>query len=283
MMCCLTIPLLLCSCEKRANKDLLTFEDIKIIEYDKNFKLSSLIKAADGYKPTDFIINDDNSLIMLPNQEKIMINYTHEVFDLGDREFIYVYRHTNYPIKLKIVDTTAPQIECEEEYIVGKDNEYFDLERLITISDNYYDSDEIDLFFNGGYDITKVGEYDVEIIAKDKKENQAKKKVKIIVKDDSVNIPTYETNHSESTTTNDNNQPNISNTPSSDSQNHQTSSYIPSNKSFLIDNYDSFESCMQAARNYVDECFNQGFIGKADVTVITQDGIDIGYQVIFYN
>ena len=288
LICCLVIALLLGGCEKRANKDLLTFQDVKIVEYDKSFKLSSLLKKADGYESKDFIINDDDSLITLPNQEKIMINYTHEPFDLGEKEFIYVYQSTNYPIKIKIVDTTAPKIECEKEYIVNRNNEYFDLERLISISDNYYDDNEINLFYNGGYDITKVGEYEVETIAKDKKKNEAKKKVKIIVKDESADVPTYEPNLDENTTSSGNNPPDTSNTPSSSNgnsnpQSSQTSNYTPSNRSFLVDNYGSFENCMQEARNYVNNCFNQGFIGQADVIIITQDGIDIGYQVVFTN
>lgn len=78
-----------------------------------------------------------------------------------------------------IMDDIPPVLEVKNTYEVEVDNEYFDLKREVSATDNF--STDINIFINGTYDVTKVGNYKVSVSASDESGNIDKKDVTISV------------------------------------------------------------------------------------------------------
>ena len=102
---------------------------------------------------------------------------------LGEKSVDVLYvkgaKQDVYTVKIKIVDTTKPVIECEDtiELYVGSD---VDVSELGEVTDN--SKEEIEPVITGDYKLDTEGEYKVTIKAKDSSGNEATKDVKIIVK-----------------------------------------------------------------------------------------------------
>lgn len=284
----------LMGCELREGNNEILFIDEKVIVYDDDFKVSSLIKSIQNYKASDFDIEKDDSVIRLPNNKTVMVNYAKDEIKLGDVTFSFKYNGSIYQKKVTFIDNVAPIITCLSSYDVEKGNKYFDLENLIETKDNYTDEKNIELFFNGSYDINKVGKYNVEVLAYDEQKNVSKKNVTVNVKDEKVendyqkpsnSNQNSSSNHSQSQNKNPSNssKENHSSNSSSDKKkpSHSTSNYKPQSKSFTIDTYSSFEECLKACENYIYEAQRKGFVGYARAEPIQRDGLNIGYKAVF--
>lgn len=97
---------------------------------------------------------------------------------LGAMQIKYTYDKQHFVNTFEIVDTKAPTIYSpKDEFEVEIDNEYFDIEKEVKISDNY--DNEFFKEIKQNIDKSKVGEYDVEIKAKDNSGNESSKKLKV--------------------------------------------------------------------------------------------------------
>ncbi len=102
---------------------------------------------------------------------------------LGEKSVDVVYVRNNkkevYTVKINVVDTTKPEIECEDKielYVGQKVN----LEGLGKVTDN--SKEEIKPVITGDYKLDTEGEYKVTITAKDSSGNEATKEVTVVVK-----------------------------------------------------------------------------------------------------
>lgn len=280
--------LMLCGCELRENKkDEIEFISDKEIEYSRDFKISSLVNKVGEFAKSDFTYNEDDTLITLPNGKNVMVNYKNKKIKLDTIEFSFRYEDRIYTKKVLIKDTTPPKIECRNSYDVQKNNEYFILENIIKCTDNYTLEHNIQLYFNGTYDIKKKGKYMVQIIAYDEKKNKSQKDITINVVENEVkddytsndNLTNKKTQSSNNTNSNTNKGNSSSSKPNTSKGN---ASYIPKEKDFTIDNYSDFDICLQKCTEYIEECINNGYRGKAKAEPIEKEGITIGYRAVFY-
>lgn len=279
-------------CEKKVNNSEIKFIEEDRIEYSKDFKISNLIKSVDDYTSEDFNISDDDTIITLPNGKTVAINTENKEIELDTIRFKFKYNNENFIKEILIEDTTAPIINSEETYTVSVGNKYFDLKNIISAEDNYTDSNDIELFYNGDYDIDKVGTYEIEVIAYDGKKNRATKKINVIVEGNkeenavneslsSSNENTVGNNFNSNTNTSLSSESEVINNPSSGSSATVKPNYIPEEKIFTIDTYSSFDECYQACQSYIMECMNNGYQGTGSAEPIKRDGVYIGYKAIF--
>lgn len=292
VICLLLIVILLSGCETQKSKQSLKFIEDEILEYDRSFKVSDLLLNVDNFDRDDFIIKEDDSLITLPNQKNVMINYTKKEIDLDTINFCFRYSSKNFYKKITIQDTTPPDIECQESYQVQIGNEYFNLSSLIKATDNYSDEKDIEFYFNGSYDVNTAGVYQIEIIAYDTKKNKQTKTVDIIIgekQDDNVTNSDQPQNNTDTTLPNPPNT-GLNNSEQSTQENVPSytppptppvNNYQPKNKSFTIDTYDTFNECFNAAQAYINQCISNGFTGTANINPIKKDGLNYGYEVTF--
>lgn len=131
-------------------------------------------------KLLDFVNNPRNDTIISKNKE---IDTT----TLGVQKLKIEYKNRNnkkntFEFSIKVVDTTKPVIKCESVIKVPVNT----TEIKIEVTDN--SKEEIKAIIEGNYDLTKIGEYKVNIVAKDSSGNKSSKKVTI-----KVEAPTYKT------------------------------------------------------------------------------------------
>lgn len=283
--------LMLSGCQIRKSNHSITFTDDKVIEYTSDFKISDLIKAVDSYGRSDFKINEDDTLITLPNGKTVSINVTNKKIKLDTIKFDFRYMNETYTKEVIIQDTTAPSIDCKDVYEVALGNEYFSLEKLISSKDNYTIDSEVEIYFNGTYDVNKEGDYQVQIIAYDMKKNKTEKTVKIIVKEEEpiiIEKPSEYQGESSSknseSISNNGNHNNFDEAQKSNSEvsSQQNNNYIPETRKFTIESYASFDECMSACQTYINECLNNGYTGKAVAEPIKENDVYIGYKAVFY-
>ena len=283
-ICYILIPFTISGCQLRESNHSITFIEDNTIEYSSDFKVTDLIESVDSYTKDDFKISDDDSLITLPNGKTVSVNVTNKEIKLDTIRFDFRYMNENFSKEIIIQDTTAPQIECKNVYEVKLGNEYFLLENLISCSDNFTSNQEIEIFFNGSVDVNKAGDYNIQIIAYDQKKNKSEKTVKVTVKEEVsviVEVPSESSNNNNSNNNSNSNANNTTQNSNSGSTSKANSNYTPSSKTFTIDTYSSFDECMQACQNYINECMNKGYQGRATAEPIKENGVYIGYKAVF--
>ena len=278
---CLKIMFLLlfCSflygCKDSKQDNYIQFIKDDVIEYSNDFKISSLIEKVENFTYKDFSINQNDTILTLPNKEEVLINVSKKKIKLDTIEFIFKYKDKSYKKRVLIKDSTSPKIECLNKYEVEKGNKYFVLENLISCKDNCSSEDEIKLFYNGNYDIDKIGKYSIEIIAYDKEKNKSSKNILIDVVDRKVN-----TQYIKPKQDNTPNEPYSSNKDDKVIKRKKTG-YKPKTKQFTINKYDSFDICLKECEKYINTCIDNGYRGKANAIPIKKNGLYIGYQAIF--
>lgn len=295
--------LFLTGCEVRENNHSIQFISDEVIEYSRDFKAIDLIEKVDDYSKNQFKINDDKTLITLPSGKTVSINVSNKSIKLDTIRFEFKYLNKSYFKEVVIQDTTPPLIDCKDEYEVELKNEYFDLRNLIQCTDNFTDEHDIEIYFNGNYDVNKEGTYTVQVLAYDEKRNMTSKNVNIIVKKGAVTEIVIQSpsggNDGQNTTGNKKpaEKPNNTTPPSnakpsgnggntstakpSDNQKPSKPSYKPETRTFTIDVYGSFDACLNACQNYINECMDKGFVGRASAEPIKKDDVYIGYQAVF--
>lgn len=285
------ISLFLIGCQTRTN-DKITFIDDDEIEYTSDFKVADLIIKVNDYDKDTFVFNDDYSILTLPDNTTVKINSDNKTIELDTINFSFTYKSKKYYKKIKIKDTTPPEINCKTSYEVGLGNEYFDLSNLINCSDNYTKEEDIEIYFNGDYNLEKEGKYVVEVIAYDQKDNKATKEITVDVKDSDVpedysDTQTEKTDKSEKIASKKKEKKsnasaeNKSKQENKQENKNEKSNYIPSSKTFRIEDYGTFDACLNACQNYIDSCMAKGYQGVAKAQPVQENGIYVGYTAIF--
>lgn len=231
---------LLAGCQLREQPQYLTFIKDTEIEYDKNFNFCSLVEEADGYGKDEFTFHENS--IELPNGRTVMCNTDKKENSIGSMKIAFMYRNVEQMISIKFIDTTAPVFtDLKKEYVVQKDNEYFQLNQLIHATDNY--DSTVPIYFNGAYDLHTVGEYPIEVIAEDSNKNSSKAATVVIVQDNSDKVVS---SSPESPATDEDEKDTVKNTPGSSTGNMKKES-----KKFDIDDYEDFNACLAACNKYI--------------------------------
>lgn len=270
-------------CELKEQKNYINFVQKQEIEYSHSFNSCSLITSVEGYASKDFHI--ENDIIKLPNGKTVMCNTENKEPKLDTIKYTYSYRGSTQNFRIKMIDKSKPIIKnLKKEYVVQIGNEYFDLKNLIEVSDNY--DKNVKLYFNGNYDVNKVGSYELEVIAEDCNKNKTIAKTKVIVKN---NLSTdEEKNNNYSSSDSEKNSQKVVESIKNDisdkgiydkKEENKTENSLPRNISketrrFSIDDYNSFDECMNACNLYI-----QGNNGMC--IPYKKDGLNAGYEAVF--
>lgn len=164
----LSIILFVCGCNKIKVKEKL--------EYEINSQVTI----------SDLVVPDDNITLLEPK----------ELVDtsvLGEHKVIIKYLNKRDVDKyktviVKIVDKTKPTIECSDKITIIKGKK-LDISDYAKVKDN--SKEKIKPTIDGKYDLNKVGDYKVSIIAKDSSGNASNKKITISVKNYSIKTSGY--------------------------------------------------------------------------------------------
>lgn len=105
------------------------------------------------------------------------------LIDIGEYTMIIKYKKQDVSIKIVIKDTIAPKFTKTENIIeLEKDNKDIDLTTYFKAED----LDDVKLTIEGEYDLSKVGEYNLKLLASDSSNNQASKDFILKVKEKEV-------------------------------------------------------------------------------------------------
>lgn len=278
MICCC---FLLAGCQLRERQHYLSFVPDEEIEYSDDFNSCSLIESADGYKKEQFEVVEEDK-IKLPNGKTIMCNTEKKQPTLDTVKYTFSYRNQEEVKRIRFIDTMKPEFtSIKEEYIVQKDNEYFKLNSIIEVKDNY--DKKLELFFNGKYDVSKTGTYEIEVVAEDSSKNRASEKVRVIVKSSLTDDEQKDSPSSSNQASSSDGKVHNGSASSGSSNNSTTVPQAPeqtpiqsskSPKTFSIDDYSSFEECLNACNLYI--------IGSNGLcSPYQEDGINKGYRATF--
>ena len=150
--------------------DVFTYELGEKISAD----VSDYLKDADSTKNINEykIMTDDFKVV----DNKLVINK--EKPEVGEYALSIVYKKLSKNVIIKVVDTTSPEFTTFEEKIrIEESSEEVDLT-------NYFDATdlaEVKIAVEGDYDLTKAGDYVVDVIATDSSKNKTEKKSTITV------------------------------------------------------------------------------------------------------
>ena len=150
--------------------DIFTYELGEEISAD----VSDYLKDADSTKNINEykIVTDDFDIV----DKMLVIN--NEVEEVGEHNINVVYKKLSKKVIIKIIDTTSPEFTRFEENIkIEQNSEEVDLIKYFQASD----LSEVKITINGEYDLTKVGDYEINVIATDLSGNKSEKKSTITV------------------------------------------------------------------------------------------------------
>lgn len=153
------------------------------------YKNSISIKIGDSLPSIDSYIDDE--LKRLDNKEIKWENINLEdnkIYNVGKYTGYITFKNKKIEITLEVIDDEIPTIEGVEDITIYV-NQEVDLLKNIKTNDNSHD--EVSVNVKGKYDTSKVGEYVLSYVAKDKSGNEAVKEFKLIVKEKEViKVPT---------------------------------------------------------------------------------------------
>lgn len=178
-----------CSSEEEINIQLKTDQ----VEVMSDVNACDLVASVNGVEVIeDYItgnqikLTDDKNSIECPD-------FTPNRLGLYSLE--YVYRNKIYSFNIHVVDTTPPELMLKDTVVeVEQGNPYFSIHSLYTVQDAFDDKPLVSIL--GSWDIETVGEYSVQITAKDSSGNENKQEmsIKVIEKEKEiveVEIPIY--------------------------------------------------------------------------------------------
>ena len=150
--------------------DVFTYE----LGEDISADVSDYLKDADSTKNINEykIVTDDFDIV-----DKILV-INKDVEKVGDYNINIVYKKISKKVIIKVVDTTSPEFTTFEENIkIEQTSEEVDLMKNFKASD----LSEVKITIEGEYDLTKEGNYEINVIATDSSENKIEKKSTITV------------------------------------------------------------------------------------------------------
>ena len=134
------------------------------VEINSEAVIGDFVKGKNGSKIKNKDEEIDTSEL---GKQKVKVKYKTEK---GDKK--------TKTIKINVVDTTKPEIECEDE-LTTTVGEEIDLTKDVEVTDN--SKEKIKVEVEGDYDIDEAGEYKLKYVAKDSSGNKAEKKFVLIV------------------------------------------------------------------------------------------------------
>ena len=150
--------------------DVFTYE----LGEDISADVSDYLKDADSTKNINEykIVTDDFDIV----DKMLVINK--EVEKVGDYNINIVYKKLSKKVIIKVVDTTSPEFTTFEENIkIEQTSEEVDLINNFKATD----LSEVKITIEGEYDLTKEGNYEINVIATDSSGNKSEKKSTITV------------------------------------------------------------------------------------------------------
>ena len=150
--------------------DIFTYELGEEISAD----VSNYLKDADSTKNINEykIVTDDFEIV----DKMLVINKDGE--KVGDYNINIVYKKISKKVIIKVVDTTSPEFTAFDENIkIEQTSEEVDLTKNFETSD----LSEVKITLEGEYDLTKEGNYEINVIATDSSGNKSEKKSTITV------------------------------------------------------------------------------------------------------
>lgn len=204
---------------------------------------------------------------------------TTKLDEIGEALLVFDGLGQSRKIRVNIVDNTPPVIHLDNEKLhVEVGNEYFNLDKLITVTDNY--EENVELKKQGAFDIDKVGTYRLKLMAQDSSGNKATKNVDITVNEkEVVTIVEERPVYIEDKKPNDKA---ASNSPSIKSNNESSPNHNPSpkpnNKKYLFkDGYD-IQSAPNACQSDLKKAYNAGW-GGGCYPIEGDDGYAVGMEL----
>lgn len=141
---------------------------------DISADVSDYLKDADSTKNINEykIVTDDFEIV----DKMLVINKDGE--KVGDYNINILYKKISKKVIIKVVDTTSPEFTTFAENIkIEQTSEEVDLTKNFETSD----LSEVKITLEGEYDLTKEGNYEINIIATDSSGNKSEKKSTITV------------------------------------------------------------------------------------------------------
>ena len=150
--------------------DVFTYE----LGEDISADVSDYLKDADSTKNINEykIVTDDFDIV-----DKILV-INKDVEKVGDYNINIVYKKISKKVIIKVVDTTSPEFTTFEENIkIEQTSEEVDLMKNFKASD----LSVVKITIEGEYDLTKEGDYEINVVATDSSENKTEKTSTITV------------------------------------------------------------------------------------------------------
>ena len=169
--------LLLSGCQSRRHE--LLIEAPETIRVNETINACAFVKSVDGIQ-VDLGMQQGDQIVA---DEKIIIgcNSSLTPSELGDYLLYYqINERQTKGVTVKVIDDLAPEIKVsQEDYEVEEGNEYFDIANEVLFSDNY--DKEFLHSIDHDIDISKPGDYRVNIYARDSSGNETRKSVLVKV------------------------------------------------------------------------------------------------------
>ncbi len=217
------------------------FKDKLELEAGKEFKVEDFIERVIGGE----LIYDEKKVKEIDTKKIGDLSINLEVKDANNEK-------QEFELKIKVVDTTKPEIENENDKITITVGDKVDLLKGVTAKDNI--DGELDIKVEGKYDTDKEGEYKLKYIAEDKSGNKTEKEFTLQV-NKKVEKPT--SNNSTKT----NNKSSSSNSSNSNS-NSKTSSSSNTNSSNNTNKSEGYNVSGQGLLSLVNKAREKEGVGK---------------------
>ena len=287
---CLACVFIFTSCSSKEER--IIFKDELVISYSEDINFAELIETIDGEAFDPSLVQDN--VLELENGDTLICNMENINVSLGTYRIIYKLGKFNKAIEVTIVDDIAPVINVESEYIVEVENTYFNLSNLITVTDNY--DRNLDIHFNGSYDLETVGDYDIEMFAVDSSGNETRENtvVRVVEKEVieiEIEVPSTQQNRPGTGTGTGNNGTGNGNgngagtgtgSGSQGTTPPPVNNYVPQDRTFLFSDYGDFDTTLAVCTAYINEAFANGYVGRGEAQVLQDaNGVYIGYRAVF--
>lgn len=190
------IPLILilsgCSGLVLKTKHIIETKENIDLEVNKSYDSCKWIEKVDGIEISQDMIG--NGFIKVSDDLTIICNSVFVPEAIGENKVKYIIDDSDFTMTLIAKDKTPPSIIMDDVYEVQTGNDYFDIEKIAKISDNYDDLKDLKIRYDSDYKKDEEGEYRLSVEVTDKSGNTSKKEatIKVIPKEkEIIKVPVY--------------------------------------------------------------------------------------------
>ncbi|WP_159649478.1 immunoglobulin-like domain-containing protein [Erysipelothrix aquatica] len=282
----LLMLVILSGCSTRDRKgDNVIFIDDETIEFSEDFLPCSLVKEVENVAITPSMISTEKPIIDMGTKKNVTCNTKHVTKKLGTIDYTYTYDRNEYVKSIVFVDTTPPTITANDTYKVKVGNEYFDLRKVIEVTDN--DTETPKVAYSGTVDVNTVGTYVVVVKAIDRSNNTTSKTITVeVVAEDIPDIyKEPETPNTSSSDSSNNVTPSVPIPPTggASTTNPPASTFKPSQRDFMFKQGEDASVQFNACMGYLNEQAQAGYHGVGNCILITDSNtkLNTGYRAVF--